>query len=322
MTDLLGVAEASQDLRCAVLTNTVGESPAGTAPWANRWVLVETAQPWPVAALDHAVFDDVADKTVLKTDTSRTLLVGSKSPTSSVTPPDSARVIVYDRVRGSDASDSLSGFDGQERVVGFDELGSLIMAAHAGDFVGDPVTTTDVLICTHGSRDRCCGSFGTRLFTEAVELQATGVLSANVRVWRTSHIGGHRFSPTGISFPDGTFWAGLDIEALSAITNHSAQGVERLSKLARGNTGISSRAGQVADIEGFRRHGWQWMSAARSWKVDGESVAISAVLDSGSVSYRATVEPGRSLDVPACGLGAEHSKKQATELLLTSFTPL
>jgi len=321
MTDLLGVEEPSQDLRCAVLTNTAGESPAGTAPWANRWVLVETAQPWPAAALDHAVFDDVVDKTVLKTDTSATLLVGSKNPTSNATPPGSARIIVYDRIRGGEAGDSLTGFNGQERVVEFDELGSSITAAHAGDFVGDPVTTTDVLICTHGTRDRCCGSFGTRLFTEALELRAAGVLSANVRLWRTSHIGGHRFSPTGISFPDGIFWAGLDIEALSAITSRSALGVERLSKLARGNAGISSRAAQVADIEGFRQHGWEWMSAARSWHVAGESVTIGAVLDSGSVSYRGTVEPGRTLDVPACGLGAEHSKKQATEFLLTSFTP-
>ncbi|NOX29916.1 MAG: hypothetical protein GXP35_07710, partial [Actinobacteria bacterium] len=237
MTDLLGVEEPSLDLRCAVLTSTLDESPAGTSPGVSRWVLVEAAQPWPVPATAHAVFDEVADKTVLKTDTSRTLLVSSNSPTRDSAPHEGARIIVYDCVRGNETSDSLIGFSGQERVVGFDELGSLITAAHAGDFIGDPVAATDVLICTHGTRDRCCGSFGPRLFTEAVALQASGGLPSNVRVWRASHIGGHRFSPTGVSFPDGTLWAGLDTDALAAITSHSAQGVERVSELARGNAG-------------------------------------------------------------------------------------
>ena len=51
---------------------------------------------------------------------------------------------------------------------------------------------TDVLVCTHGTRDTCCGSLGTRLWRD---LDAGG---ATVR--RTSHTGGHRFAPTAVTF--------------------------------------------------------------------------------------------------------------------------
>ena len=48
-----------------------------------------------------------------------------------------------------------------------------------------------LLVCTHGGRDRCCGSDGTRLFQALFP-------PPGVRVWRTSHTAGHRFAPTAI----------------------------------------------------------------------------------------------------------------------------
>ena len=50
--------------------------------------------------------------------------------------------------------------------------------------------------------DRCCGSLGTAL---AQELLADPLqLGDDVRVWRTSHTGGHRFAPTALVLPQGT----------------------------------------------------------------------------------------------------------------------
>lgn len=54
----------------------------------------------------------------------------------------------------------------------------------AGDaFAVEPT----LLVCTHGSRDACCGSLGPRL--------AAG-LAREHQVWEVSHLGGHRFAPT------------------------------------------------------------------------------------------------------------------------------
>ena len=61
----------------------------------------------------------------------------------------------------------------------------------------------ELLICTHGARDRCCGSLGTRLaIAMADEVGPDGA----TRVRRTSHTGGHRFAPTAILLPEGTAW--------------------------------------------------------------------------------------------------------------------
>ena len=52
----------------------------------------------------------------------------------------------------------------------------------------------DILVCTHGARDACCGKFGYGFYVEMRGLAA--VRGDGVRVWRTSHLGGHRFAPT------------------------------------------------------------------------------------------------------------------------------
>ena len=80
-----------------------------------------------------------------------------------------------------------------------------------------PTRLTDVLVCTHGRRDRCCGSLGTALAQEL--LADPGQLGEGVRVWRTSHTGGHRFAATAVVLPQGTAWAFCDTEALVRIVH-------------------------------------------------------------------------------------------------------
>lgn len=62
------------------------------------------------------------------------------------------------------------------------------------------------LVCTHGSRDICCGSLGPRL---AQALRAAG----HQEVWEVSHIGGHRFAPTLWHLPSWRFYGRLPLEA-------------------------------------------------------------------------------------------------------------
>lgn len=55
------------------------------------------------------------------------------------------------------------------------------------------------LVCTNGRRDRCCALYGLELY---YSLQAV----AGERVWRTTHVGGHRFAANVLTFPDGTYY--------------------------------------------------------------------------------------------------------------------
>jgi hypothetical protein len=58
------------------------------------------------------------------------------------------------------------------------------------------VPSRDILVCTHGSRDRCCSRFGAPIYRQARRLVGELELE-NTRIWQASHIGGHRMAPTG-----------------------------------------------------------------------------------------------------------------------------
>ncbi len=73
----------------------------------------------------------------------------------------------------------------------------------------------DVLVCTHGRRDVCCGGRGMELLGTLAGAPTFG--QPGVRLWRTSHTGGHRFAPTAIALPSATLWAWSDAALLSQV---------------------------------------------------------------------------------------------------------
>jgi hypothetical protein len=106
---------------------------------------------------------------------------------------------------------SMSRYRGEETVVEYRDSGTVAAALlQAGAVQSEPIDRRDVLICSHGARDRCCGSAGTRLHMDVL---AKG-LEGHARVRRTSHLGGHRFAPTALLLPEGTSWAFLTYDSL------------------------------------------------------------------------------------------------------------
>ncbi len=61
------------------------------------------------------------------------------------------------------------------------------------------------LVCTNGKRDRCCAKFGAEVYRHLQTLVGRAV-------WQTTHMGGHRFAPNVLTFPDGTFYSRLPAE--------------------------------------------------------------------------------------------------------------
>lgn len=142
-------------------------------------------------------------------------------------------------------SEPLGGLLGS--IVGGDEAGLVRMAP----WLCEDSEQVDLLLCTHGSRDVCCGRDGTAIFGElAVELRRPGLDPG--RVWRSSHLGGHRFAPTALSLPDGLLWAHLDREqALSVLRRDGPAG--ELSGLCRGSVALADPRCQIADREALAR---------------------------------------------------------------------
>lgn len=63
-----------------------------------------------------------------------------------------------------------------------------------------------LLVCTHGSHDKCCGEKGLELF---------GHLSKHEKdfeVWQTTHLGGHRFAANILILPGGIYYGRINKE--------------------------------------------------------------------------------------------------------------
>jgi len=117
----------------------------------------------------------------------------------------------------------------------------------------DSSAIRDILVCTHGTHDKCCGKYGKPFYQEACEITAS---FPNVRVWQSSHFGGHRFAPTAIDFPQGRFYGFLNRNFFTSILQHSGD-ISCLNQIYRGWS-ILPRPVQILEKELALLHGWRW----------------------------------------------------------------
>ena len=311
MPDPIGTT--ADDLRCSVITAALGEQPTGSAGGAHRYLLVELPLPWPKKIDSHPVLAEVRTPTPGTTESSTILGIRSSDATEVST----HRIICYERTT------PFRGFERSEFIVKRVDLAATVtslLTDGANELdparVDDSRDVEDLLLCTHGSRDRCCGQLGTLL-----HLELDGALPEHVRMWRTSHTGGHRFAPTGILFPSGTAWSSLSAELTIDIVNQTIP-TDRLTHHFRGNVGVSGRPAQIAEGHRFLESGWDWLrqerSASSELALDGETeIHLAAVRsDEEVVTYRMVED--ESLPVPICGEGTEQSVKSTPQLRITS----
>jgi hypothetical protein len=91
-----------------------------------------------------------------------------------------------------------------------------------------------------------------------------------LRVWQTSHFGGHNFAPTVVDFPSGRFWGHLDSAVLDALVYQQGD-VAQLRAYYRGWAGCD-RWAQIAEREFWMQEGWPWLGYAKTaWVVAKDS---------------------------------------------------
>jgi hypothetical protein len=291
--------------RCADLARAQHTDPVGTAGAYDVFVLFEHPAPWPAAIADdplvHAV-TRAANDAVETGVRVRVQVIRRDGPTGDRT------MIVYQH----DPSEPFVAYRRSEAIMPADAatrvVGELIRRRHDPP----PAAITDILVCAHGSRDRCCGSLGTRLWGASAQRD-------DVRVWRTSHTGGHRFAPTALSFPAGQCWAFLDEDVLHGIVSRSHP-PDQLRHHYRGATFVAPAA-QVAEREAFVRHGWEWLSWSRQVEpLSGGRVRIRFRDGDGrGRAYEARVEPAREIPTPPCGERTGPTSPTVKEWRLTRF---
>lgn len=294
--------------RCSAWAREVAVDPIGTAGTYRGIVAIEWPLPWP---RDVADVPELADAVrILASLGVRVQLV--RPPTE---PHDGARILSFRR----DEETAFRRFARREETVESAALAEVAVALGRGQLhhaLDDE--TVDVLVCTHGARDVCCGSDGTRLMTS---LSArTDALPSAVRLWSTSHLGGHRFAPTALVMPSGTCWGFLDTDRLTAIVGRAGSADDVLP-FYRGCAGVGPRRAQALERVAFREVGWSWLEHQRRGReLDGGVVEINATSPDGdALVWSGFVIEGRSLPVPACRAPLDTSAKSESELVVAAY---
>lgn len=139
-----------------------------------------------------------------------------------------------------------------------DRVEKLVLSNDPGsefeEFKVDELGSRDYFICAHFNRDRCCGIFGRALYEKMRE--AEFLKNSGLRLFKCTHIGGHRFAPTMFEIPSMTFWGYLDETSMRNIM--SRENISSAVDHYRGGSGLMSPYFQVAEREVLRRVGWDW----------------------------------------------------------------
>ena len=309
-------------VRCSVWAREVHLSPISTIGCYRGFLLVESPLPWPRDVAEMPVLAGVA-----RAAAERSVRLQALVPSE----PGGQRVILYHNPgptfssyrryesKGEEAVEHfLDDSDDPDLVLGDrDDPGTALGDRDGpGPALGDGAGV-DLLVCTHGRRDVCCGSQGTDL---ALRLAASGP-PAGVRTWRTSHTGGHRFAPTFIVLPEGTGWAFADPDLVAAVLDRSVP-FSRVASHYRGCAGLPGPQVQALECAVLGEVGWDLLDRERRGYLTGETTVDGghiARLEAGTDRWEGVVSPGRTLPVPDCMKPLSEAKKTETEWVVSGL---
>lgn len=216
--------------RCTPAASLAGEPMVGTAPTDATFLLIEYAGAWGRKAVAESRLPDEVRELLGSLDGIRVLLIrrhgGLSGPgvrifTIQVTPE--GCTIETGLLR--EVTDLL-------RL----DLASLAGGTHLGL---TPYIHNIHLVCTNGRRDICCAELGRPV---------TAALAAHwpEETWEVTHLGGHRFASTMLSFPSALCLGRLDPETAVLAIEEIEAGRHPIG-FTRGRAGASEPA-QVAQV--------------------------------------------------------------------------
>ncbi|NEP00438.1 MAG: sucrase ferredoxin [Symploca sp. SIO2E9] len=285
---------------CAAFSRQLGEDIIGSGTNCKTYVLVECPTPWANNALETESLPNNL-KTLISEVKQRKLPIRFLLINNNETrKKDNRKILIYDQPNKG----IIKGYSRKEfNVENIDQAARLIRKYLTGNAVADESdqsATRDILVCTHGNHDLCCGKYGAPFYTKALATISELSLS-NIRMWRASHFGGHRFAPTAIDFPDGRYYGGLDQDSFKSILTRIGE-INCMKKVYRG-WGIIPIQMQVLERELMLLHGWDWFD----YKVAGKIIEQSS--DKTSIVAELTLQqPNGSLYTYQATLVKDESK--------------
>ncbi len=279
---------------CSTAARLRAEPLAGSAPVARRWLLIEHPGPWardPVATPPLAGLLGERLAAAARAADGRILLIRR-----------AAR-----RPQGRRAWYAVDIASGRWVTGTWEAPEDLAQAAVA---VGEPLSRSTeradplLLVCTHGTRDTCCAVRGRPIATALSALWPD-------EVWECTHLGGHRFSGTLLSLPDGACYGGLDADTAAGVVGDHRAGRVRAAHL-RGMTAWPP-AVQAAQAWALDRFGPAALGSVGIGSVEeiGDGVTRVEVLGRGAVPALSRLTVTRDVLPPtplSCGAApGEHA---------------
>jgi hypothetical protein len=245
---------------CSVVSEQSGEDPAGSAWAIDRYFLIEVPLPWPYNMLESRNMPPGMNDLVQRLFEERIYWgwIGV-APDPDYTVEGMTRIVdcslpanppfrQYARAEYLFPTGQAAGL--AEIMVRTPDDPALLPYRQATD-----TALRDLLVCTHGSVDACCATFGYPMYRLLRHMAPSA--DTPVRVWRCTHFGGHRFAATLLDLPEGRYWGRLKAHDLSHLVRRDAP-FSALRDAYRGWSALPHPVQQIAEAEAFLHAGWEW----------------------------------------------------------------
>ena len=262
----------SDMFRCTPASRAAHEPMVGSAPTDTRYLLLEYAGAWGKQALRDSRLPDEVKQRLGSLEGVNVLLVRRPGGLTA----DGVRLFAVD-VTPTEATITATTLPDVTSVLQLDLDGF----AGTGVLPGLEPWDGDLhLVCTNGSRDLCCAEMG-RPVAAAVAAQWPE------ETWECTHLGGHRFSATLLTFPSALCLGRLDPESAVMALEEVEVGRHPLG-FTRGRAGLSGAA-QVAMVHVMEAAGLDDLGDVTVLDESSGVVRLLVRADEGYVEWQAGV---------------------------------
>jgi len=200
-----------ENICCKDSSSDANEHLYGTVPKVDHWLLLEYPEHWEKDALEkssipESVKDEI-NKCLNSLENSRLQLIQRELHS------DGPINFYYINSTEFEPKSYHFQFDKYEELLELDLIGLI----EKGDISNSLTDEKIAIICTHGAYDSCCGKYGVPVFNELDK-------NSNFSVWKSTHVGSHRFSANMVMLPEGIYYGRVSPENVSEIADTHLKG--------------------------------------------------------------------------------------------------
>lgn len=266
---------------CSVVSKANGEDPLGSAECYDHWFVFEVPRPWGDTLWDYPPLEHLMKlSTKLILQKGIIIKVVMVAPDQEYSYSGQNRVIHYYRPFRMFAEFEKQEYLLQSLEQVIDLLDTILFLPKQlhkfNNYYQETKHIRDIIVCTHTQVDLACGRFGTPIYRK-LRQDYTSKADGKLRIWQSSHFGGHQFAPTLIDLPTGRVWGHLELDTLDSLIWYHGN-LKELRPYYRGWTGWEKWL-QIAEGEIWLQEDWQWLNYHKQgWIIDVGGVGINKYL--------------------------------------------